>query len=46
MDDFIFKPKFWKKHQGYIVHGSIEKWGSEVGNRIEPVFVRMYVYMS
>ena len=40
---------FWPvfgKNTKVIVHGFVKKWGSEVGNEIEPNLVRMYVYMS
>ncbi len=36
---------FWKNHQGYS-SWFFEKWGSEVGNEIEPILVRTNVYMS
>ncbi len=31
-----------KKNTKVIVHGFSKKWGSEVGNKIEPILVRMY----
>ena len=45
---FLFsssKHHFLKKHQGYSSR-FFKNWGSKVGNEIEPVFVRIYVYMS
>ncbi len=43
-EQFEFLTHFLKKHQGYSSR-FFKKWGSEAGNEIEPIFVRMYVYM-
>ncbi len=44
-EQFQFLTRFLKKHQGYSSR-FFKKWGSEVGNEIKPILVRMYVYMS
>ncbi len=43
---FLFSMQKWQflKNTKVIVHGIVKKCGLEVGNGIEPFYVRMYVY--
>ena len=42
----LYRNAIFGKNTKVIVHGFVKIWGSEVGNRIKPFYVRIYVYMS
>ncbi len=49
IDNFFFYvklPILGKNTKAILYNGIAKKWGSEVGNKIERILVRMYVCMS